>query len=412
MENSTGMTTMNGTLSSLCNNSSCITSTTTSFPVVDPLKQVLDSLQYVNFVLLPTFLILGLTGNTLTIIIMNTKRYNRLTSGLILMALAISDTCLLLTQPFNKMFVMKVIGYDARALSEVGCKLFFVFFKSGKMTSSWFIVFLCFERFVAVWFPLKAKFVCTRRNTFIGIACVYTVIVGYNCAWSIHSLILDGVCFPDVYNKSVKAEVNLYRDMLTAGSTLYSLAPLCIMCVLTPLIIVKLASHRRRRKQMTTSKQGTDTEAVKTTAMLLGVVGAYILLIIPITTLHNLAFYMGLKAFGNNSNGFLIFRDVSQILEQLNYSINFWMYVVTSKQFREGLSELLKIDVCLNKLKWDRRSNTSSTTKTSDMSKSEKKQASSNENNQPESTNGSNGNDDVFQKDIPETEQSEEVNKV
>ncbi|OWF40664.1 C-C chemokine receptor type 1-like [Mizuhopecten yessoensis] len=316
---------------------------TTEEPIIaeeeDVLLKVLKVLQHANYFLLPMFLLLGLAGNTLTIIIMTTGRYAHLTSRLILIALAVSDTVLLLTQPLNKIFVIEMTGVDLRALSDAGCKIYFVMFKTGKMTSSWFVVLLCFERFVAVWFPLRAKMICTQRNTILSIVMVYIFIGAYNSVWSRWSTIVDGKCHPDVYNSTDPAERIEFGRFLIAGCCLYSFIPSVLMFILTPLIIKKLLDHKKRRRSMTGNKN--KEKEARITAMLLGIVIAYTILILPVTFLHLISFLQGVRAFGQNPNGFLIFRDVTQILEQVNYAINFFLYVTTSQQFRSGLMDLL-----------------------------------------------------------------------
>ncbi|XP_022335190.2 putative G-protein coupled receptor 139 [Crassostrea virginica] len=322
----------------LCKSSGCVTDPTQAPGTV--YDDVLEGLAYVNYILLPTMLVLGIGGNVLTIIVMTSPKFRQLTSRIYLIFLALSDITLLLTQPFNKMFIIKMIGFDVRALSDVGCKVFFWFFRTGKMTSSWFVVCLCIERFVAVWFPLKAKIISTQKSAVLQIASVYLVIGTFNGFWTKNSKILpDGNCYPDYFNKSNKMEAEEYKAMLTAGSSLYSLVPLCLLATVTPLIVFKLAHHRQQRQRMTTATKG--DKAVKTTAMLIGIVAAYFVLVLPITLLHNIAFYMGMKSFGDNPKGFLIFRDVSQILEQINYGINFYLYVLTSTQFRQQLKVYL-----------------------------------------------------------------------
>lgn len=57
------------------------------------------------------------------------------------------------------MFVIEMIGFDVRVLLDVGCKIFFWFFWIGKMILLWFVVCLCVERFVVVWFLLKVKII-------------------------------------------------------------------------------------------------------------------------------------------------------------------------------------------------------------------------------------------------------------
>lgn len=139
-------------------------------------QHVSDNFYRANYVILPTFLVIGLFGNSLTIATMVSKEFRNLTSRYILICLALSDTTLILTQPFNKLFVRKLLGYDVRAISDVGCKTFFHIFKTAKMTSSWLIVLLCFERFVAVVIPLKAKSIITKKTIFAMIALDYIFI--------------------------------------------------------------------------------------------------------------------------------------------------------------------------------------------------------------------------------------------
>lgn len=327
-------------------------------------KDVQDAFYIAGYVITPTFLAIGLFGNAITILTMSSKEFSSLTSRYILIALALSDTTLLLTQPFNKLFVRKLIGYDVRALSDFGCKAFFHIFKTGKMTSSWLIVILCFERFVAVVFPFKTKAIITKK-TIVGLIVLDYLFIGtYNAVWTFSSIVVNGVCKPDVTYPHTKEK---YRDFLLAGSSFYSLIPMIIMTILTPIIVIRLVQQRQRRKALASSKNASsekaNTEAVRISAMLIGVVIAYVTFILPITIVHNLAFWKNVSAFDTNTESFFVLREVAQILEQLNYSTNFMLYVLCSERFRKKAIELLR----LNKLSIRSKSSskTRSTTNTS-----------------------------------------------
>ena len=127
---------------------------------------------------------------------MLSKEFLPLTSRYILICLPLSDTTLLLTQPFNEIFVQTMFGYDPRALSDASCKIFFHIFKTAKMTSSWLGFLLCFERFIAVVFPFKAKTIITKKLIFILIGLYYAFIGTYNAVWTFSSIVVDGVCKP------------------------------------------------------------------------------------------------------------------------------------------------------------------------------------------------------------------------
>lgn len=78
------------------------------------------------------------------------------------------------------------------------------------------------------------------------------------------------------------------------------------------------------------------------TTMLVAIMVIYVLFVTPIIALHNIAFYIGVNAFGEKTKRFLLFRDVAHILEQLNYTMNFFLCVCLSRQFRTGVSSLLQ----------------------------------------------------------------------
>lgn len=367
-------TSADNTSSVYCN----ITCQTSELPAISArtvYDDALEGLEYVNIILLPTCLVVGVFGNLITIFIMNSKAFTKMGSRYFLAALAVSDVTLLLAQPFNKMFVLELFGRDLRALSEDGCKLFFWFFRTGKMTSSWFVVYVCLERFTAVLFPFRVKIFFSKRNCLIGIAAVYFVIGGFNAGWTYCSKIdSKGVCNPDSFDKKDPQAVTLYRSMLTAGSSLYSLIPIIIIVTVTPIILVSLVRRSKARKKLTNTK-GNSSDLTRATTMLVSVMVTYVIFVTPITALHNIAFYIGVDAFGQNTKKFLIFRDVSQILEQLNYTVNFFLYVCSSRPFRAGVSQILRLDKILGGLQrlTSRSRSTDSKTKSSQISKSSDK---------------------------------------
>ena len=213
------------------------------------------------------------------------------------------------------------------------------------MTSSWLVVLLCTERFIAVCFPLHAKHICSKKNTAIFISVCYLIIGVYNSVWSYATKMFEGTCFYDIYDRGVPGERTLYGMFLIGACTIYSFIPTLIMLTLTPIIVVKLANRAKFQRQVSNqhTKKSTKDE-MRMTAMLLGVVIAYVILIIPVTLLHLLSFVFDVHAFGDNPANFLIFRDVSQILEQINYAVNFILYTGASKTFR---SELIKLLCCI-----------------------------------------------------------------
>ncbi|KAH3842959.1 hypothetical protein DPMN_116465 [Dreissena polymorpha] len=311
----------------------------------DNMQELIDVFQIIGYIIQPLILVVGVAGNILTLVTMMFSRFKDLTSRYIILFLALSDTALLLTQPLNKFWIIKLIGIDLRALSTLSCKIFFVIFRSAKMTSSWLVVLLCVERYVAVIFPLRAKSILRKHYIVVAIALDYVIITTYNSVWHFSSGIQGGICKPDL--PSLQQSV-----FVTIGVTFYSFIPTIILLVLTPHIVFRLFRHAKMRQALkgnlssaTNSSMSANkkqiTKTLKASVMVIGVLISYGILIIPISTVHIYSFTAGFSAFDANSVAFFIFREISQILEQINYAINFFFYVVCSRQFRQRLNEIL-----------------------------------------------------------------------
>jgi hypothetical protein len=78
------------------------------------------------------------------------------------------------------------------------------------------------------------------------------------------------------------------------------------------------------------------------TAMLLGVSFTFILLVIPVSIMHSVATFSGVNPFISRDPTIVIVREVIMTLEQINYSINFYLYVLCSGPFRKALLNLIK----------------------------------------------------------------------
>ena len=314
------------------------------------LQNVKNAMFMFQYISLPLFLVIGLFGNLMTIATMASKQFSNLTSRYILIALAISDTTLILTQPFNKIWIINLLGTDIRsALSNVGCKIFFHIFRTSKMTSSWLVVLVCFERFVAVVFPLKAKLIINKRIIFVAIALDYLVIGIYNAVWTFSSGIVDGLCKPDL--PSIE-----HKIFVIVGCTIYSFIPSAILIVFTPQIMYTILKQVRIRRRFTSKQPATpssstsrrEEDMIRASIMVVCVMIAYVILVLPITIIHVYSAQIGVSAFDVNSLGFFIFREVAQVLEQINYAINFFFYIMCSGRFRERVFEILHISRCFN----------------------------------------------------------------
>ena len=107
----------------------------------------LEVIQHINYFLVPFLLLVGITGNICTILVMRSKRFRGMVVSEILVALATSDAVVNVLLPHNRLFVRRILGVDIRSLNEVTCKMFFWAFRVSKITSSWLVVCIASERY-------------------------------------------------------------------------------------------------------------------------------------------------------------------------------------------------------------------------------------------------------------------------
>ena len=109
--------------------------------------------------------------------------------------------------------------------------------------------------------------------------------------------------------------------------------PLCIVLPSNAAIIVKMIKQSKFRRQFGSNGSGNDS--VKVTIMLLSVSVAYILLVLPmaiLTFIHE----------ASNSDTHYGTVILLSNLTYLNMSVNFYLYFLSGKIFRQKLKQLLK----------------------------------------------------------------------
>ncbi|KAK2161605.1 hypothetical protein LSH36_114g06066 [Paralvinella palmiformis] len=262
-----------------------------------------ESVTQLGYVFVPLLFIVGVVGNSLTITVMTSELFRTLPVSKMLIAMSLSDTVVNLLFPFNKPFMSQLIGTDIRALTSGGCKLFFWTYRFAKTGSSWMVVMISFERFVAVWLPMKSKFITTERNVYIGMAVLYgvfAVFFGYWCSWA--DRVIDGSCVinsrPAGFEIQSETQPQRYTKVNSAGRS-------------------------------------------RTTIMLLSIAISFVLLVTPNAVAHIVSYARKEEIFETTDPIMVFLREIVQILEQMNHSINFFLYILCSKRFKAGVIKIV-----------------------------------------------------------------------
>ena len=301
-----------------------------------------QTMTYILFGLTCFITILGLFGNSLILMIMIKFRETPLKAhDILITALALFDAVVLIPTALSVPCVYEVIGRDIRAVTTGLCKLVTGIRLSVSISSFTVVVLICIERFVAVWFPLRARYIISRklvlRCLFIS---VLTVVILYMTMCVLYSEIVDGKCDSNVAGTVYSSVLNRIADTTVYIRILgiHLLVYLLILLTFTTLNIAKLHKERLIRHQLTPQEQ--NISQYKTTVKLISVVVTFVVL----AALPGIALtVMGLNGIN--------LTDTSQTIPSwlmlarlLNHSTNFLIYNTLDTKFRSNAFHLLNFD--------------------------------------------------------------------
>ncbi|ELU05629.1 hypothetical protein CAPTEDRAFT_184124 [Capitella teleta] len=269
----------------------------------------------------PLLVIGGTVGHALTIAVLIRPRMRHTSIYFYLLALSCSDTVVLWVSCF-KAWVRMVTGFELLHVSGAACKSVTFLYLTSTYLSSWLIVCMTVDRFIAVWFPFKVASICSVRHARISTALLLSVALfsNFHVFWTFR--IEKNRCTYDHESISM-AQVFEYLKLAA-----YCFVPFVIVLVLNAGIIHKLkwgAAMLRRRKE-------SNCVHDRIVCLLLTVSFAWFLLTLPVSLL-------GFVQFLHNSN---IARSVVFILMYSNHSINFYLYCLTGKKFRHELKAVFR----------------------------------------------------------------------
>lgn len=307
--------------------------------------------------LIPLFCLLGSVGNILSLVILIHQRMRNQTNY-ILAALCVSDTlflvhCLIFTGINVHKKLSPVEGENARAhiypiLGAYGSVV------TARITSC-LTTLLCMERFVAVFFPMQARTVCSKRNTCIAIAGIYILTFIAFIPFSIkyeavtrydnHTVAYTTMNTTSFYENNL----NFYKVYGTILNIIFRFAPLVIIPILNVIMIrvVHITWKKRRhlsadiknsnyfRNSNRNGKHSSSSEQQHITIMLLTVSFIFLICILP-GALNSLATHVWCtyNRLGKLRNLYMVISTVTFLLETINSSVNFIIYMALNRKFR------------------------------------------------------------------------------
>ncbi|KAH3695907.1 hypothetical protein DPMN_083365 [Dreissena polymorpha] len=266
-----------------------------------------------------------------------------------LSALAIFDTLTLLIRQIRIIDEYSSDTWESntifRKFDDFGCKAFNFIEHIAYLMSSWLIVMMALERLLAVWFPFK-KFILRRRS---------------GATWAIVLLFL-GLSLSQVFRLVMVKKI----DTVTCGAidsfwelyvnlhmyfynmSLTFILPVGFVLVCNGMVLYQIFKVRREILQQDKDKRSRFNRPIRkshrTTSMLLIVSFTFLGTLLPLLTM-SLVFDLVLKSRGRKDAFSLYlaitpYMEVAAVLSLVNYAANFYIYILSGKNFRFELRKV------------------------------------------------------------------------
>lgn len=304
---------------------------------------------YVKTVVIPAILTFGVVGNLLNLFLFVHRSYGRRRLETLeraafagLVALAVSDLLFCVVgippaflarwEPGWPSTFGAMVAYYYRMYQE-GFRNLFLF------TSTWIIVVISAERFVAVYYPMRARWYLKVRNS----VAVYVAITVFGVLLSLplfvkYRTVISTECYSGCMCLHV-APTSLFRDPMfkTAYHVIWSafgtFIPLVALCLANAGLVLVL--YRSRRRNLTNPERyGCSRVTLTVTA----IVSSFLVLVCPSMVLYSLDLIFAISQ--DNSRSFLIAMDATNLTQAVKFASNFILYCGTIRQFRQSLNQM------------------------------------------------------------------------
>jgi hypothetical protein len=301
-------------------------------------EDVLDLALFINgtFVV-PALVIFGFINNLLVLIVMSLPHYKKNVTCLYLRVLAIFDTLTLvfasapaLTESATKLLIDK--------FGEPFCKWFLFVAYGAPAMSILTIVAITFVRFVAVVFPFKARVLASFRAAKYVNVTLFVFSVGYGSPGLIYGTTpAEGPVIQCVYDRRFRGRVAYELSY----PIVFDMVLLVVLIVFNTGIFYRM---KTRKQDLTGAKSKVEQDDKSVMVMVTVVTITFMILIVP--WLLYIAIWDAMAA-----KGALTFYQMKQryftytvasTCYTVNCSINFLLYVICCRKFRQDFKHLLQ----------------------------------------------------------------------
>ena len=293
------------------------------------------------------FVVIGLIGNGLSIMVFSSKVMRVVSSNVYLLFLAVSDSLYLFSVFFTKILTTLRCLYFIDATFDfinqfvVPCKILQYMLDLFADYSTCLILAFTVERYIACYHPIQFKEICTLRRarivcgTLLGVVCIF--IAPYHFLYMGH---YADYKFCTVLPHTEKIFTILYLT----EAVVFRVFPVFLIAVLNIFIIVKVIQMNRAKMRRTSRKKECrrqrsikEDKHRQLTIMLILVSTSYILAYLPVLV-HFVIWKLRRSNLVSISESVMdITQNYAKPMYIFGFAINFFLYTMSGRVFREQL---------------------------------------------------------------------------
>ena len=300
----------------------------------------------------PLLLVIGVTGNIVSLAVLSRQRMRRTTTSVYLRLLAVFDTVVLLIVLPRKLVYFHS-SVEIKDLSVFACK-FVSFLTPTSAALSWCLLsVITIDRLILIRYPVWAKKHCTRKSALIISAILVSVIVAVN----FHNLLFLDLRWKEIIS-TANTTVRINGKCLSTSSwylefrnyvwpliilVAFSVAPILLQIVCNVLLVKELVSRSRKRQADRAVPDGNDREQRdlrSVTRMLIVISVFFVFISVPQCIEAVLRPYIFEPRIGRNIAKDLLMKTVISLVMYSNNTFNFLLYTLSGKVFRKELRSM------------------------------------------------------------------------
>jgi hypothetical protein len=310
---------------------------------IDPYSQNLSVLSIrINtislFILCPLGILLGIV----CLLIYCRKSLNKTNMGFLYFWQSMADIFLLSATLFLGQS-MEIFGVYFTVQAQFFCKFFGLMSRFVAHISSWMTVYICFDRFMFVYFPTKSKFMTNKINSSLMILGMFCCIALINTP-ALNNNLEIRMSLNSNNQTSIQrvcsTTVTISNVMRFITSLMRTILPVTIIAILNVLIIKKL----KKRRVIVTSALKTTNREQKFTKIVIGMNLLFLTFNLPLT-IGNI-FGAILSIFNITASGRMnaiinFYQTIAFNFAFLNQSLFFFILFIFNRVFRNEVLSFL-----------------------------------------------------------------------